>query len=462
MDNANGLAFDGEKSFEYLRHLAVQIGCRVTGSAAEHTAARYIAKMFRSFGLKTRLQKFPMLTFDNATCDFAVKDGRKWRAVTATPVTLSKNTPPRGIEGEIHFAHSGEAEYLTPAMRDKIVLVCGHIRADDRPRVISYGPKALVLIDTQIREETIRGGLSDDSRKTYGNLPMVRIRHLDGLDIIKDGLKRAKLTLRNTEEKSHCFNVIGEKAGSEFPDEIAVVCGHYDSSLGISGASDNAGGTAVMMELARVLAATPTKRTLRFVAFAAEETGLNGSRFYADELGRTDRRDRKKASFNEKIDKTERDMHRLAFNLDVHGCILGGHMAMFSGVDDLGASVRLLAKEIGVPCRVQGKPMSSDGTPLAAVGIPTVQLARTGGTTGYLHQTLDDIRYLAPEPLAVAGRFTEQYLRRYVTDSPVFPFPREIPDAHVKDVKKYFTNAKRPIPGEEPEKKKKKPAKKRR
>ena len=46
-----------------------------------------------------------------------------------------------------------------------------------------------------------------------------------------------------------------------------------------------------MMELARVLSARPSKRTIRFAAFAAEETGLYGSTHYAELLARADRKD---------------------------------------------------------------------------------------------------------------------------------------------------------------------------
>jgi len=445
--------FDGKKAFEHLKKLAVGIGPRLTGSAGEHEAAQYIAKAFRSFGLKTRLQKYPALTFESAKCSFEVKDGAGWRAVQCQPVMLTKSTPPRGLEGEIYYAETGDAEYLSPAMKDKIVLVCGGIGPDNRPRFLSYKPKALVMIEGGIGEEPIRVNIGDDNRKTYGNLPMARIRHLDGLEIVKKGLKRARLTMINKERKSHCFNVIGEKEGADFKEEIVVVCGHYDSSMGITGASDNAGGTAVMMELARVLSQEPTKRTLRFIAFSGEETGLLGSCFYANDLHAKAAKEKKRKGFRAKVDKTELDKHRLTFNLDVHGSIIGRNNIMFNGVDDIGSSVRLLAKEIGAACGVTKAPMSSDGTPLAAVGIPNVQFDRAGGSAR-LHCTLDDIKYLSAEALEKGGVFAELYLKRYVTQAVAFPFPREIADDQMKSIRDYFKNSKRPVPGEKEEKKK--------
>jgi len=441
-------AFDGKKAYQHAKHLSVTIGARLTGSADEHKAAAYITKTFKSFGLKVTNQRFPSITYDNRKCDLEVRRAGKWRKIRAEPVLLSKNTPPAGLEGEIFFAEAGQLEYLTPAMKDKIVLVCGAIRVEDRPRLIRFGAKAVVNIDATLREGYRRTVLYDDERAVYGSLPMVTIRHIDGLDIIKKPADRIRLILRNTEKKSYSLNVIGEKAGTDFPDEIVVICAHYDSHWRCPGACDNAGGTAVMMELARVLAARPSKRTLRFIAFAAEETGLFGSRFYANELLRKDRRQRKAPSFNEKVDKTELEKHRLTFNFDMHGCTIGRFHSTFNGPEDLGASVRLFASATGIACDVEKKPMSSDGTPLAAVGVPNIQFARGGATNSFGHQAGDVIRHLAPEAMGDAGRFADQYLSRYVTNASTFPFAREIPDDQMKDIKGYFTTKHMIIPGE--------------
>jgi Zn-dependent M28 family amino/carboxypeptidase len=49
-----------------------------------------------------------------------------------------------------------------------------------------------------------------------------------------------------------------------------------------NGADDNASGTAAVMELARLFAARPGKRTVVFVAFSGEELGLLGSQYFVD------------------------------------------------------------------------------------------------------------------------------------------------------------------------------------
>ncbi|MCX7885902.1 MAG: M28 family peptidase, partial [Verrucomicrobiae bacterium] len=80
-----------------------------------------------------------------------------------------------------------------------------------------------------------------------------------------------------------CQNLEAVSPGNS---EIIIVGAHYDSVAGSPGANDNASAVAAMLELSRACAGQPTKRTVRFVAFANEEppffkTPLQGSRSYA-------------------------------------------------------------------------------------------------------------------------------------------------------------------------------------
>lgn len=83
-------------------------------------------------------------------------------------------------------------------------------------------------------------------------------------------------------------NVIAVRQGTTRPDEILVVGAHYDAraeqnGLDAPGAEDNATGTAGVLHLAELIAQWETRRTIHFIAFSAEETGLRGSSFYAQD-----------------------------------------------------------------------------------------------------------------------------------------------------------------------------------
>jgi hypothetical protein len=100
-------------------------------------------------------------------------------------------------------------------------------------------------------------------------------------------LKRWKIETSVPEFRGHGTvgrNVIGIVKGTE-GDEAVVVGAHYDhlgeSEKGICrGADDNASGTAVVLEVARRLAARPAKRTVVVAFFSGEEMGVLGSRAY--------------------------------------------------------------------------------------------------------------------------------------------------------------------------------------
>jgi hypothetical protein len=73
------------------------------------------------------------------------------------------------------------------------------------------------------------------------------------------------------------------KVGATRPDEIYIVAAHMDGRGFGEAADDNGSGTALVMELARVLTSPDviTVRSIRFALWNNEETGLQGSRAYA-------------------------------------------------------------------------------------------------------------------------------------------------------------------------------------
>lgn len=79
-------------------------------------------------------------------------------------------------------------------------------------------------------------------------------------------------------------NVVAEIPGTEKPDEVVIVSGHFDSwdGPGSQGALDNGTGSSVTLECARILNACGArpKRTIRFILWSGEEQGLFGSRGY--------------------------------------------------------------------------------------------------------------------------------------------------------------------------------------
>src|SRR5438874_6757046 len=86
-------------------------------------------------------------------------------------------------------------------------------------------------------------------------------------------------------------NVVATLRGTQSPDRIYVVSGHYDSMCSsptdggcdAPGADDDASGVAVVLEAARVMASHPLEATVVFMAVAGEEQGLVGSTYFAEQ-----------------------------------------------------------------------------------------------------------------------------------------------------------------------------------
>ena len=80
------------------------------------------------------------------------------------------------------------------------------------------------------------------------------------------------------------FNIVGDIPGSDprLKDEIVMLGAHFDSWAGGTGATDNAAGSAVMLEALRILKTLnlPMKRTVRIGLWTGEEQGLIGSNAY--------------------------------------------------------------------------------------------------------------------------------------------------------------------------------------
>ena len=80
------------------------------------------------------------------------------------------------------------------------------------------------------------------------------------------------------------YNVVAEIPGTDpvLKDEIVMIGGHLDSWHGATGATDNGAGSAVMIEVMRIIKTLglQPKRTIRIALWSGEEEGLLGSRGY--------------------------------------------------------------------------------------------------------------------------------------------------------------------------------------
>jgi hypothetical protein len=102
------------------------------------------------------------------------------------------------------------------------------------------------------------------------------------------------------------FNIIAEIPGNDrrLREELVMLGAHFDSWHSGTGATDNASGSAVMLEALRILKASgvPMRRTVRIGLWTGEEQGLLGSRAYVrDNFGTRDSTGLKAKPLHEKF-----------------------------------------------------------------------------------------------------------------------------------------------------------------
>ena len=107
------------------------------------------------------------------------------------------------------------------------------------------------------------------------------------LRLVKAGIKvtmEADIKTRFFTDDLQGYDVVAEIPGTDkkLKDQVVMIGGHLDSWHAATGATDNAAGSAVMMEAMRILKATNFKprRTIRIALWSSEEQGLFGSRGY--------------------------------------------------------------------------------------------------------------------------------------------------------------------------------------
>ncbi len=197
------------------------------------------------------------------------------------------------------------------------------------------------------------------------------------------------------------YNVIAEIPGTDknLKDQLVMIGGHLDSWHGSTGATDNAAGSAVMLEVVRILKAVGFKprRTIRIALWGGEETGLFGSKNYVKNHF-TDTATKK---FNAAGDKLS-----VYLNLDngsgkIRGIYLQGNAAArsifeqwFKPFNDLGASTLTLENTGG-----------TDHLSFDAIGLPGFQFIQDpleyGSRTH--HSNMDSYDHLSGEDLKQAA-----------------------------------------------------------
>jgi hypothetical protein len=316
-------------------YLTDRIGGRMTNSPQMRQAEVWTAQQFRDWGL-SNVRADP---FDFGRGWSVVRSSARMTAprpldLRAIPVAWTPSTP-GVISGEVVVAPmltAGDFAKWRGKLAGKIVLVSRptagsepleapfrRLTDEDLRNGNTYNMPAVAAPSTEslrapdfarqldaflqeegalawVRMSARDGGLlhgngsgyrMDDQRRTPGmELAAEDYRRLARLALTEDAKPTLELMseVRFHEEDTNANNILADIPGTDRSGEYVMAGAHLDSWVASDGAVDNAAGSAVVMEAARILKALGVrpKRTIRFALWSGEEQGLWGSLAYVD------------------------------------------------------------------------------------------------------------------------------------------------------------------------------------
>ena len=270
---------------KHLRVLTDDIGVRLAGSVEEAKAAEYIAKEFSKYSSHVTIEKYPVLERVVTLEKLKVKIGENWEEFPCSLFSSAITTNGIPLEAELVFfdtATGYQREDLSFLQNKAVVHLGCHIENEDNyRRLMEAKPAFILFVDTRYTGSVqLADGLFPAYVKKYGSVPSLNVAYMDVWKWLKNKANKARICVEGGVRESQTTVVICEIRGESHADEVIYAGGHHDTQAGTVGADDNAIGSAIMIELARLLSQKKHKRSFRLISFGAEEQLSVGSAAY--------------------------------------------------------------------------------------------------------------------------------------------------------------------------------------
>ena len=324
-------------------------------------------------------------------------------------------------EGEL-FYMPGQDKVSIAGAKDKIVLMdTSGITYFTYQDLMKAGAKAILFqngnlhySDRDIDERDLRDVVVGEERKVL----CAMIHTESAVQMVKNGVKKVKIEIRQNEWEGESHNVVAELPGER--DEWIVLSAHYDTTALSHGSYDNMTGCVGLLGVIESLRGKKLNYGLRFVFCGSEERGLLGSKAY--------------------VSDHEEELSKIALNinLDMIGTIMGKFIVCASAEEKLVNYLTYMSAEVGFPLDARTGVYSSDSTPFADKGVPAVSLARiAGGNVAPIHCRFDRPDVLSMDQLQKDIGFIAEFTRR-MAQAVVCPVGREIPENVKKELDEYL------------------------
>lgn len=294
-----GAALTSDRAYARLAHLTDHIGNRLSGSQNLERAIEWAISEMKRDGLdNVRVEKVmvPHWVRGEESLEMLAPVPRKLEMLG---LGNSVGTSAEGITAEAVVVRSfEELDRLGEQVRGKIVVYNApyvnygatvEYRWAGASRAARYGAvAALVRSITPVSLQTPHtGAMGYDADQPKIPTAAVTIEVAEFLQRMNDRGDQPRLRLKMDAKflpDAESANVVAELKGSEKPDEIVLISGHFDSWDVGQGAHDDGGGCIVAWEAVRLLKelGLRPRRTIRVVLYTNEENGLRGGNAYRD------------------------------------------------------------------------------------------------------------------------------------------------------------------------------------
>lgn len=301
-------ALQERKGYNWLKELC-EIGPRLSGSENSLKAIDWAFYKMKSIGLDTVwLQQVIVPHWERGTkeeCRIVKSEKFKDRKLEILALGNSIGTPEDGITAEILEVKSfKELEEKKQLAKNRIVFFNRKLdqsfvntfrgygsavnqRVQGAIEAAKYGAVGVIVRSVTTKYDNVPHTGVMNYADTVKKIPAAAIGFSDA-DFLTEALKEEpnlKLNFKmncKTLPDAESYNVIGEIKGSEFPDEVIVVGGHFDSWDVGCGAHDDGAGCVQSLEVLYLLKKLnlKPKRTIRCVFFINEENGTRGAKQY--------------------------------------------------------------------------------------------------------------------------------------------------------------------------------------
>ncbi len=299
----------------------VSQGSRVAGYPGNARAADYIIEQFQQLGIETLVQEFNLPAPLDEGAQLQVGDKSYELACFWPNLVRTSQVPPEGISGELIYVGRGNlSDYNRKSVAGSIVLLDFNT-AQNWLNAPLLGAAAVVFIEPAV---TTRGEAEMKFLRVPVAVPRFYIAADDADEIlaaIRQGEVAGRLRARQVWEDVVNRNIIGIIPGSdpELRNEAIIIEAHYDSISVVpklSPGAENAVGICALLEMARLMAANPPRRSVILLATSGHFQALAGAREFVALWGREPRKERYRTKqldeLNKELKRLERQKERLA------------------------------------------------------------------------------------------------------------------------------------------------------